>query len=167
MSLSNLIHRLEYTERDDSIRIRQYTRRLTYSTTPINYECVVWPILASGFQKVEAVFKFPVSLEHVSSMPPFPIGPDLSLLPTVRYLGSLQLEQGPSQKSHPVSRPSLNRSVLFFLSQCDNLVTGDREQLDDSLTYWRARFIVIPSERDPDTNLKPGTNEKFTVEEVS
>lgn len=65
MSLSNLIHRLEYTERDDSIRIRQYTRRLTYSTTPINYECVVWPILASGFQKVEAVFKFPVSRETI------------------------------------------------------------------------------------------------------
>ncbi|KAL7417195.1 hypothetical protein BDY24DRAFT_377030 [Mrakia frigida] len=119
MSLSNLIHRLEYTERDDSIRIRQYTRRLTYSTTPINYECVVWPILASGFQKVEAVFKFPSDT-----------------------LGA------------------------FNWNKCDNLVTGDREQLDDSLTYWRARFIVIPSERDPDTNLKPGTNEKFTVEET-
>lgn len=64
MSLSNLIHRLEYTERDDSIRIQQYTRRLTYSTKPIKYECVVWPSLASDFQKVEATFRFPVSTER-------------------------------------------------------------------------------------------------------
>lgn len=70
MSLSNLIHRLEYTERDDSIRIQQYTKRLTYSTKPIKYECVVWPSLASDFQRVGATFRFPVSAtSHTFSTP--------------------------------------------------------------------------------------------------
>ncbi|CDZ97520.1 Uncharacterized conserved protein, contains DEP domain [Phaffia rhodozyma] len=61
LSWSNTIHRLDMNEESQSITVRRYTRKPTYSIAPKEYEAMVWTQGSSGFQKVQASFHYPAA----------------------------------------------------------------------------------------------------------
>lgn len=52
----------DYKEAGDRVHVVQHKKNIYWDTKPIRYQAVIWPHLADGFSKVEATFRYPVSL---------------------------------------------------------------------------------------------------------
>ncbi|KAJ7600695.1 hypothetical protein C8J56DRAFT_910997 [Mycena floridula] len=72
-------------------------------------------------------------------------------------LGVGYTEQSTTFKSHGLENYGWNR--------LDMLVAGYEHQFNESLRYWRTRFVVIPTTEPPATNIGP-TGEKLNDEEI-
>ena len=64
LSQSNEIHRIAYDRSSGAINVKRYLRKTTYETSPIQYECCVWPRDLPGYQNVYARFAYPSSAEY-------------------------------------------------------------------------------------------------------
>ena len=53
LSMSNEIHQISYT--GEAIRVRRYVRRMAAST-PIEYQCLIWPKLGEGYTELKTSF---------------------------------------------------------------------------------------------------------------
>ena len=122
LSMSNEIHQISYT--GEAIRVRRYVRRMAVST-PIEYQCLIWPKLGEGYTELKTSF-----VSH-----------------GLENYGWNRFD--PSRPSLTRMRAD-NR-----LTRLDMLIAGYENQLHESLRYWRTRFIVIPSADSPIANIGP------------
>lgn len=53
LSMSNEIHQISYT--GEVVRVRRYVRRMAVST-PIEYQCLIWPKLGEGYTELKTSF---------------------------------------------------------------------------------------------------------------
>jgi len=53
LSMSNEIHQISYT--GEAVRVRRYVRRMAVST-PIEYQCLIWPKLGEGYTELKTSF---------------------------------------------------------------------------------------------------------------
>jgi len=53
LSMSNEIHQISYT--GEAIRVKRYVRRMAMST-PIDYQCLIWPKLGEGYTELKTSF---------------------------------------------------------------------------------------------------------------
>jgi hypothetical protein len=104
-------------------------------TRPFKYECLIWPKLGGGYTEQSLTFT-----------------------------------------SHGLENYGWNRFVVslpsFFLGKdlmrhfsLDMLVAGYEHQFNESLRYWRTRFVVIPTAEPPSSNIGP-SGEKLNDEET-
>lgn len=59
--LSHHIHRLACDTAKQSVTVQRFVRKVKYDTTPIEYNCLVWPSQMKGFKEASATFRYPVS----------------------------------------------------------------------------------------------------------
>nr|XP_031862950.1 uncharacterized protein CI109_001425 [Kwoniella shandongensis]KAA5530022.1 hypothetical protein CI109_001425 [Kwoniella shandongensis] len=100
LSWANHIHRLLFHPTRQEIIVHWMTRKISHSTEPVKYRCLVWPAGMRGYQPAKATFSYP------------------DVTTKVNY------------------------------NHLDHLINGDRRTLDP-LRYWRTRFILIPSGKEP------------------
>ncbi|WVR03870.1 hypothetical protein IAU60_000868 [Kwoniella sp. DSM 27419] len=59
MSWANHIHRLLFHPTKQEIIVHWMTRKVSHSTDPVAYRCLVWPNGLKGYQPTEATFNYP------------------------------------------------------------------------------------------------------------
>ncbi|WVQ93412.1 hypothetical protein IAU59_000483 [Kwoniella sp. CBS 9459] len=59
MSWTNHIHRLLFHPTKQEIIVHWMTRKVSHSTDPVNYKCLVWPSGMRGYQPASATFSYP------------------------------------------------------------------------------------------------------------
>ncbi|WRT65675.1 uncharacterized protein IL334_002620 [Kwoniella shivajii] len=59
MSWANHIHRLLFHPTRQEIIVHWMTRKVSHSTDPVKYRCLVWPVGMQGYQPAEATFGYP------------------------------------------------------------------------------------------------------------
>ena len=122
LSMSNEIHQISYT--GEAIRVRRYVRRMAAST-PIEYQCLIWPKLGEGYTELKTSF-----VSH-------------------------GLENYGWNRFDPSRPSPTRTKTNDHLTRLDMLIAGYENQLHESLRYWRTRFIVIPSTDSPVANAGP------------
>lgn len=119
----------------EAIQVRRYVRRMPPSP-PLEYECLIWPKLGVGYTELRTRF----------------VSHGLENYGWNRWVGA-------------VLRGSRCELTIVWDRRLDMLVAGYEHQFNESLWYWRTRFVVIPSLEPPQLSTN-AAGEKLNDEEV-
>lgn len=149
LSMTNEIHRISYT--GEAIQVKRYVRRLAPSP-PAHYKCLIWPKLGGEL----CTFCWVWSAIHAPAAQVDTQNIRLSLNRVGwRITGGIGKFIGWDFRKASIDDGG---------PRLDMLVAGYEHHFNESLRYWRTRFVVIPTLDPP--HIKETGNDRLSEEEA-
>lgn len=149
LSTPNQIHRLDFAlENRNTLEVHNYTRRLTYRTTPWEYRCLVWPRQRKAYQPSSAVFRYPIRANDFNYLDRLISGAEDELTDSVRYWRTRFILIPSDRSPEPMKAPTGE-----FFNPEEVLILGATRLLE---TIGKARWRKKGDSRDtPPPKLLP------------
>ncbi|WVW80120.1 hypothetical protein I302_102095 [Kwoniella bestiolae CBS 10118] len=157
MSWANHIHRLLFHPTRQEIVVHWMTRKVSHSTDPVKYRCLVWPVGMKGYQPAEAVFNYPdvntkINYNHLDHL----INGERRTLDPLRYWRTrfILIPSGKEIVSFPGLVPQnehLNQTDLLWLGAQKVIETLNRYLLKSQTGTPQQPLRIVTTTFDPST----------------
>ncbi|WWC68656.1 uncharacterized protein I206_102587 [Kwoniella pini CBS 10737] len=157
MSWANHIHRLLFHPTRQEIIVHWMTRKVSHSTDPVKYRCLVWPVGMKGYQPAEAVFNYPdvntkINYNHLDHL----INGERRTLDPLRYWRTrfILIPSGKEVISFPGLIPQnehLNQTDLLWLGAQKVIETLNRYLLKSQNGTPQSPLRIVTTTFDPST----------------
>ncbi|WWC87875.1 uncharacterized protein L201_002773 [Kwoniella dendrophila CBS 6074] len=157
MSWANHIHRLLFHPTRQEIIVHWMTRKVSHSTDPVKYRCLVWPVGMKGYQPAEAVFNYPdvntkINYNHLDHL----INGERRTLDPLRYWRTrfILIPSGKEIVSFPGLIPQgehLDQGDLLWLGAQKVIETLNRYLLKSPSSPPQSPLRIVTTTFDPST----------------
>ncbi|WWC60281.1 uncharacterized protein I303_102850 [Kwoniella dejecticola CBS 10117] len=157
MSWANHIHRLLFHPTRPEIIVHWMTRKVSHSTDPVKYRCLVWPVGMKAYQPAEAVFNYPdvntkINYNHLDHL----INGERRTLDPLRYWRTrfILIPSGKEVISFPGLIPQnehLNQTDLLWLGAQKVIETLNRYLLRSPDSTPQSPLRIVTTTFDPST----------------